>query len=407
MQMKSPSLGEIVVYGATWCPDCRRAKEFLGSHRIAYRWVDLEENPDQVAEVEARNNGKRVIPTIVFPDGTFVTEPSNDELADRLGLSRAAIHAEYDLVVIGGGPTGLTTSIYAARENARVLIIEKSVPGGQAGVTEKLDNYPGFPDGVAGAELADRITRQAERYGVEILQAVSVTGIEQENGQVFVQTSTGDRISAKSVLIATGSTYRRTGAEGEADLIGAGIHFCATCDGPFYKGANELVVIGGGNSGLEEGLFLAQFAEHVTIIQRAASLSGSLLLRDKVNAHPKMTVLTNTEVVSFQSDLVGKFASMELRDLVSGVTRSHAATGAFVYIGLDPNTAFLKELIELDPQKFIVTDRNFRTNIPGVFAAGDVREGSTKQLASAVGEGAAAAIQIRYHLESNVSDRST
>jgi thioredoxin reductase (NADPH) len=407
MQMKSPSLGEIVVYGATWCPDCRRAKEFLGSHRIAYRWVDLEENPDQVAEVEARNNGKRVIPTIVFPDGTFVTEPSNDELADRLGLSRAAIHAEYDLVVIGGGPTGLTTSIYAARENARVLIIEKSVPGGQAGVTEKLDNYPGFPDGVAGAELADRITRQAERYGVEILQAVSVTGIEQENGQVFVQTSTGDRISAKSVLIATGSTYRRTGAEGEADLIGAGIHFCATCDGPFYKGANELVVIGGGNSGLEEGLFLAQFAEHVTIIQRAASLSGSLLLRDKVNAHPKMTVLTNTEVVSFQSDLVGKFASMELRDLVSGVTRSHAATGAFVYIGLDPNTAFLKELIELDPQKFIVTDRNFRTNIPGVFAAGDVREGSTKQLASAVGEGAAAAIQIRYHLESNVSDRRT
>jgi thioredoxin reductase (NADPH) len=407
MQMKSPSLGEIVVYGATWCPDCRRAKEFLGSHRIAYRWVDLEENPDQVAEVEARNNGKRVIPTIVFPDGTFVTEPSNDELADRLGLSRAAIHAEYDLVVIGGGPTGLTTSIYAARENARVLIIEKSVPGGQAGVTEKLDNYPGFPDGVAGAELADRITRQAERYGVEILQAVSVTGIEQENGQVFVQTSTGDRISAKSVLIATGSTYRRTGAEGEADLIGAGIHFCATCDGPFYKGANELVVIGGGNSGLEEGLFLAQFAEHVTIIQRAASLSGSLLLRDKVNAHPKMTVLTNTEVVSFQSDLVGKFASMELRDLVSGVTRSHAATGAFVYIGLDPNTAFFKELSELDPQKFIVTDRNFRTNIPGVFAAGDVREGSTKQLASAVGEGAAAAIQIRYHLESNVSDRST
>jgi thioredoxin reductase (NADPH) len=403
--MKSQDLGEIVVYGANWCPDCRRAKEFLGSHRIAYRWVDLEENPDQVAEVEGRNNGKRVIPTIVFPDGTFVTEPSNDELADRLGLSRAAVHAEYDLVVIGGGPTGLTTSIYAARENARVLIIEKSVPGGQAGVTEKLDNYPGFPDGVAGAELADRITRQAERYGVEILQAVSVTGIEEENGQVFVQTSTGDRISAKSVLIATGSTYRRTGAEGEADLIGAGIHFCATCDGPFYKGANELVVIGGGNSGLEEGLFLAQFAEHITVIQRAASLSGSLLLRDKVNAHPKMTVLTNTEVVSFQSDPAGKFASMELRDLPSGVTRSHAATGAFVYIGLDPNTSFLKGLIDLDPQKFIVTDRNFRTNIPGVFAAGDVREGSTKQLASAVGEGAAAAIQIRYHLESNVSDR--
>ena len=398
--MKSQGSGEIVVYGANWCPDCRRAKEFLGSHRIAYRWVDLEQNPELVAEVEGRNNGKRVIPTIVFPDGTFVTEPSNDELADRLGLSRAAVHAEYDLVVIGGGPTGLTTSIYAARENARVLVIEKSVPGGQAGVTEKLDNYPGFPEGVAGADLADRITRQAERYGVEILQAVSVTGIEQENGRVFVHTSTGERISAKSVLVATGSTYRRTGAAGEADLIGAGIHFCATCDGPFYKGANELVVIGGGNSGLEEGLFLAQFAEHVTVIQRAATLSGSLLLRDKVGAHPKMTVLTNTEVVSFQSDPAGKFASVELRDLVSGSTQSHTASAAFVYIGLDPNTAFLKGTVDLDQQNFIVTDRNFRTNIPGVFAAGDVREGSTKQLASAVGEGAAAAIQIRYHLES-------
>jgi thioredoxin reductase (NADPH) len=405
--MKSQGLGEIVVYGANWCPDCRRAKEFLGSHRIAYRWVDLEANPDQVAEVEGRNNGKRVIPTIVFPDGTFVTEPSNDELADRLGLSRAAVHAEYDLVVIGGGPTGLTTSIYAARENARVIIIEKSVPGGQAGVTEKLDNYPGFPDGVAGAELADRITRQAERYGVEILQAVSVTGIEQENGRIFVQTSTGDRISAKSVLVATGSTYRRTGAAGEADLIGAGIHFCATCDGPFYKGASEIVVIGGGNSGLEEGLFLAQFAEHVTVIQRAESLTASLLLRDKVDAHEKMTVLTNTEVVSFQSDSGGKFASLELRDLASGESRSHSASAAFVYIGLDPNTAFLNGLVELDSRNFIVTDRNFRTNIPGVFAAGDVREGSTKQLASAVGEGAAAAIQIRYHLESNVSDRRT
>lgn len=235
---------------------------------------------------------------------------------------------------------------------------------------------------------------------MEILQAVSVNGIEAENGRVFVNTSTGERINAKSVLIATGSTYRRTGAAGEADLIGAGIHFCATCDGPFYKGANELVVIGGGNSGLEEGLFLAQFAEHVTVIQRGAALSASLLLRDKVNAHPRITVLTNTEVVSFQGDAGGKFASLELRDLPSGVTRSHEAAAAFVYIGLDPNTSFLNDLIDLDALNFNVTDRNFRTNIPGVFAAGDVRDGSTKQLASAVGEGAAAAIQIRYHLES-------
>jgi thioredoxin reductase (NADPH) len=399
MSVKVVMPGEITVYGASWCPDCRRAKQFLGSHRISYRWVDLEQFPEKVAEVERRNGGKRIIPTIVFPDGSHVVEPSNDELADLLGLSRAAIHDEYDLVVIGGGPTGLTSSIYAARDNARVLVIEKSAPGGQAGVTERLDNYPGFPEGVAGAELATRITQQAEKYGVEILQAVAVTQIEVEDGKVRIHTSTGHRISAKVALIATGSTYRRTGAAGESELIGAGIHFCATCDGPFYKGAAELVVIGGGNSGLEEGLFLTQFAEHVTVIQNGPSLSASLLLQDKVNSHPKMSVLTNTEVVSFQSDASGKLSSLNIRDRLTETITSHSAIAAFVFVGLDPNTSFLNGLIETDSRNFIVTDRNFRTNIPGVFAAGDVREGSTKQLASAVGEGAAAAIQIRYHLE--------
>jgi thioredoxin reductase (NADPH) len=399
MSAKVVMPGEITVYGASWCPDCRRAKQFLGSHRISYRWVDLEQFPEMVAEVERRNGGKRIIPTIVFPDGSHVAEPSNDELADLLGLSRAAIHDEYDLVVIGGGPTGLTASIYAARDNARVLVIEKSAPGGQAGVTERLDNYPGFPEGVAGAELATRITQQAEKYGVEILQAVAVTQIEVDDGKVRIHTSTGDRISAKVALIATGSTYRRTGAAGESELIGAGIHFCATCDGPFYKGAAELVVIGGGNSGLEEGLFLTQFAEHVTVIQNGPSLSASLLLQDKVNSHPKMSVLTNTEVVSFQSDASGKLSSLDIRDRLTETITSHSAIAAFVFVGLDPNTSFLNGLIETDSRNFIVTDRNFRTNIPGVFAAGDVREGSTKQLASAVGEGAAAAIQIRYHLE--------
>ncbi len=402
MSTKAPNAGEIIVYGASWCPDCRRAKQFLGSHRVSYRWIDLEENPDQVSEVERRNGGKRIIPTIVFPDGSYVAEPSNDELADLLGLSRAAKRKEYDLVVIGGGPTGLTSSIYAARENARVIVIEKSAPGGQAGVTERLDNYPGFPDGVAGAELAERITRQAERYGVEILQAVAVDGIESINGKVLVHTSTGDRIEARAALIATGSTYRRTGAAGESDLIGAGIHFCATCDGPFYKGVDELVVIGGGNSGLEEGLFLTQFANHVTVIQSGESLTASLLLQDKVTAHAKMSVRTNTEVVSFHGNTSGKLVSLTLRNRGTGVETTHDTSGAFVFVGLDPNTSFLNGVVETDSQNFIVTDRNFRTNIPGVFAAGDVREGSTKQLASAVGEGAAAAIQIRYHLEALV-----
>jgi len=390
----------LTVYGASWCPDCRRAKQFLASHRVAYDWVDLETQPERISEVESRNNGKRIIPTIVFPDGTFLAEPSNDELADRIGLSRVASSREYDLVIIGGGPTGLTTAIYAARENASVLIIEKSAPGGQAGVTERFDNYPGFPDGIGGAELAERIVRQAERYGVEILAAVGATAIVRDEPMLRVELSTGDSITAGAVLVATGSTYRRTEADGEADLIGAGIHFCATCDGPFYRGARDITVVGGGNSGLEEGLFLTQFADHVTIVQSLPQLSANRLLQDKVLNHPKMSVRLNSSVTSFNPDAAGKLQSVTIT--CDGTAEVHETSGAFIFIGLDPNTDFLGGSLTLDDRGFISTDHMFNTNIEGVFAAGDVRAGSTKQMASAVGEGAAVAIQIRYFLESRL-----
>ena len=392
----------IVVYGASWCPDCRRAKQFLASHRIDYTWIDLEEHPERTAEVEARNDGKRIIPTIVFADGGFLAEPTNDELADRIGLSRVASSHEYDVVIVGGGPTGLTTAIYGARDNYRVLIVEQSAPGGQAGVTERFDNYPGFPDGVGGAELASRMTLQAERYGVEILEAVGATSITRDGAMLRVELSTNEHVCAPAVLVATGSTYRRTDADGESDLIGAGIHFCATCDGPFYRDADELTVIGGGNSGLEEGLFLTQFARHVTVVQAAPALTANRLLQDKVANHPKMSVMLDTSVVAFNANDAGKLSSITVRR--DGALHDHPTSAAFIFIGLDPNAGFLHGAVDVDERGFIVTDHDFRTNVDGVFAAGDVRATSTKQLASAVGEGAAAAIQIRYYLES-LADR--
>jgi thioredoxin reductase (NADPH) len=388
----------ITVIGASWCPDCRRAKDFLGEHRVAYDWIDLEQHPEIIELVEEINGGSRSIPTIVFPDGTHLVEPGNDELAEKLGITRSARTTTYDVIIVGGGPTGLTAAIYAARENQSVLIVEKSAVGGQAGITERLDNYPGFPDGVAGHDLADRMRRQAERYGVEILQAVAVSNVSENDDWLSVTTTTGDSYQARAILIATGSMYRRTGAEGETELIGAGIHFCATCDGPFYRGAKEVVVIGGGNSGLEEGLFLTQFADHVTVLEYSEKLAGSRLLQDKVLTHPKMSVVTNAKVMSFKSGSTGKLESVEFEDQ-RGECRRHDAVGAFVFIGLDPNTAFLNGTLELDERGFILSDEQFRTNVPGVFVAGDVRHGSTKQLASAVGEGAAASIQIRYHLD--------
>ena len=398
--------GPIKVIGATWCPDCKRAKTFLGQHRISYDWVDMESDPSAVEEVERLNDGKRIIPTIIFPDGTILTEPSNDELADKLGIVRQAEEDNYDLVIAGGGPTALTTAIYAARENLRTLIIEKSALGGQAGVTEKLDNYPGFPDGIGGADLADRFVRQAERYGVEMLQAVGVDSVKSLAQGVEVLTSTGQIIHTRAFLIATGSTYRRTEAEGEADLIGAGIHFCATCDGPFYRGAEEVVVLGGGNSGLEEGLFLTQFANHVTVIERGSELKGSKYLQEKVLNHPKMTVLFNHAVKSFEATENGKLGAINIENLGSGELIAHKAQGVFVFIGLDPNSKWLPPQIELDERRFVKTDSMFATSMTGVFAAGDVRGGSTKQLASSVGEGAAVAIQIRYFLDRESEGKS-
>jgi thioredoxin reductase (NADPH) len=395
-------VAEIQLYGASWCPDCRRAKKFLADQRVDFDWHDIDDRDDLQALVEERNDGRRIIPTIVFADGSHLAEPSNEELAEKLGLARSAMLHVYDLVIVGGGPTGLTTAIYAARENLETLVIDSKGLGGQAGVTERLDNYPGFPEGIGGADLADRFVKQAEHYGVEMLQAVSVTAITDEgHRELDIETATGDHYHARAALIATGSSYRRTDAEGEDDLIGAGVHFCATCDGPFYKGSSELMVIGGGNSGLEEGLFLTQFTDRVTVVERGDALRGSKLLQDKVLNHTRMEVLLEHGVAAFRpkDDGSGKLGTVELEDLRTGDRVERHPAAAFVFIGLDPNTDAVRDRIGLDERGFVATDATFMTDMPGVFAAGDVRGGSTKQLASAVGEGAAVAIQIRGYLD--------
>src|SRR5438128_952390 len=240
----------IKVYGASWCSDCKRAKRFLGDQRISFEWHDIEQEPQYLDVVHERNNGNNVIPTIVFPDGSHLSEPMNEELANKVGLERTGMMHVYDLILVGGGPASLTTSIYAARENLSTLIVDSKGLGGQAGVTERLDNYPGFPEGIGGAELAGRIVQQARRYDVELIQALSVETIQPDGDQLEIVTANGDHYHARGVMVATGSSYRRTGAPGEDELIGAGIHFCATCDGPFYRGQSQLMVLRGGNSGL-------------------------------------------------------------------------------------------------------------------------------------------------------------
>ncbi len=389
----------LTVYGAPWCPHCKRVKRFLAAHRVSYDNVDIDEHPEAVDRLKELQHGGQIIPTVLYSDGTVEVNPSDEALATHIGLTLEADRSAYDLVIIGGGPAGLAAAIYAAREGIDAIVVDASALGGQAGISDRIDNYPGFPDGISGAELAERFVDQARRYGVELLSAVAVTGVALEGGDLVTSLSSGQRLISHAAIVATGSTYRRLDVPGEDDLIGAGVHFCATCDGPFYKGADEVVVIGGGNSALEEGLHLSEFAHRVRVLART-ELSASPLLQERVRSDPQFAIHTGVDIVELQGER-GRFAAVVTRDRASGDVQRYPAAAAFVFIGLKPNTAFLGPALERDPGGFLVTSATMETSVPGVFAAGDVRSGSTKQLGSAVGEGIAALLMTRRHLEAH------
>jgi thioredoxin reductase (NADPH) len=386
----------ITMYGTGWCGDCKRAKQFFGEQRVHYDFVDVDADAEGKAKVEALNDGKTIIPTILFEDGSILVEPSNAELAAKLGVQTSASRGFYDLIVVGSGPAGLTAALYAAREGIDTLVIERGGVGGQAGITERLDNFPGFPEGVTGAEFADRLKAQAKRFGVEILAATEVTGVELDDLYRVVHTADGATYRAFAVLLCLGSTYRRLDIPGEDDFIGAGVHFCATCDGPFYRD-QRVMVIGGGNSAGEESLFLTRFADQVTVVTRDDKLSASKIVAQKVAEHPKIDVVTGSAPSEFHGDK--RLDHVVLTDIDSGATREVDVDGVFVFIGLTPNTALVRDLVTLDEQGFVVTDAALTTSLRGIFAAGDCRAGSTKQAASAAGEGAAVALAIRRYLE--------
>lgn len=406
---------QITVYGAYWCPDCRRSKQFLGEHQIPYDWVDIEQDKQGEAYVLQKNDGKRIIPTIEFANGSILVEPSNAELAAKLGLKMAAERSHYDLIIVGGGPAGLTAALYAAREGIDALVIERAALGGQAATTQWLDHVPGFGDGISGAEFAGQLRRQAERFGVELLQAQDIVRLHGHDNYHCVDTSAGNEYSAQALLVAAGSRYRRLGIPGEENYIGAGVHFCATCDGPFYRD-QSVAVVGGGNSATEESLLLVRYVEHVTLLVRGGQLKASQVLTEKVLKHPQIDVHFHTEPVAFHGR-GGKLTSVTIKDNRTGQAGEIQPGGVFVFIGQDPNTGFLGGSgVRLDrwgyvvtghalvhngdrPPDYVARDPAFlETSMPGIFAAGDVRAGSTKQVASAAGEGASAALLIREHL---------
>jgi thioredoxin reductase (NADPH) len=387
----------IVVYGTTWCPDCKQSKQFLGDQRVHYHWVNIEQDLQAMEYVVQVNDGKRIIPTIVFPDGDILVEPSNAELAAKLGLTTEAERTYYDVIIVGAGPAGLTAAIYTAREGLDTLVIEKAAPGGQAGITQVIDNFPGFDEGISGEEFARRLTNQARRFGVEILQAKEVTGLRLNGRYREVLTVDGSCYGARAVLLATGARYRRLNTPGEADLIGINIHFCATCDGAFYRD-KDVLVIGGGNSAFEEGLFLTKFASKVTIVSRSTPKASSIL-QEKVAGREDMKVVSQRVVEAFIVDEDGKLGAVTFRDRETDALEEWHPDGVFVFIGMEPNSEFLPPEFEQDRYGFLLTSETMQTSVKGVFAAGDVRAGATAQAASAAGEGAAVALQIRQYLQ--------
>lgn len=300
-----------------------------------------------------------------------------------------------DIIMIGAGPSSLTAAIYTTREDIETTLYEKSVIGGLAATTDRVDNYPGFPDGVDGIELAELMRKQAERFGAKI-EFGEVESIKVD-GDIKTLVVDGKEVKAKAVLIATGSNYAKVGAPGELEYYGRGVHYCATCDGAFYHGKN-IIVVGGGNSAVQEALFLTRFAEHIDLLVRSTVKASDVLQRElqKSVDSGKITVHLGVTISEFvaENDRIACVKAVQNSKAVDFKT-----DGVFIFAGLKPNTKFLEGSgIELDEIGFIKTDCNLQTNIPGVFASGDVRSGSTMQIASAVGEGATAALSIREYL---------
>ncbi len=301
---------------------------------------------------------------------------------------------KYDVVIIGGGPAGLTAGIYTSRDKLKSLIINKGIIGGNINNAESIDNYPGFPEGVNGSELAELMHQQAKKYGLESMIA-EATAIDIEGEDKVIKTASGDFV-ARAVIIAGGSEKVKLDIPGEKEFTGRGVSYCTTCDGPFFRD-KRVVVIGGGNSAIYEALHLAKFASNISIIHRRDRLRATAILQDKARAETKIEFILNTIVKAIEGkDFVQKLL---LKNVKTGEQSTLETDGVFISIGLKPNTDYLKDLLPLDKQGHIITDKHMSTKIAGIFAAGDIRSGSIRQITTAAGDGTIAAISAKKFID--------
>jgi thioredoxin reductase (NADPH) len=408
---------ETKVVGHRWSARCSEVREFLARNQVPYRWYNNDE-PEGERLLEAARADGLSLPVVITPDGEPLIEPSDAELASRVGLATTPSKDFYDLIVIGGGPAGLGAAVYGASEGLRTVLVERTATGGQAGQSSRIENYLGFPDGVSGAQLTDRARRQAAKFGAEVLTTRNVIGLDVCGSARRVSFADGTSIDGHTIILATGVTYRQLAAPGLADLTGRGVFYGSALTEASACLGQDVYIVGGANSAGQAAVYLSRHAKSVSLLVRGPSLENSMsyYLIKQIENVPNISVRTCTEVIEAHGD--DHLKSLTLRNTASGDTETVDAQLLFLFIGAAPLTDWLDGVVVRDSAGFVVSgpdlsvggarprgwelDRmpyHLETSVPGVFVAGDARSESAKRVASAVGEGALAVMLVHRYLE--------
>jgi thioredoxin reductase (NADPH) len=408
---------ETKVVGHRWSARSSEVREFLARNQVPYRWYSSEETEGQRLLAAAGTDG-RALPVVITPDGDPLIEPTDAELASRVGLATTPSKDFYDLIVIGGGPAGLGAAVYGASEGLRTVLVERTATGGQAGQSSRIENYLGFPDGVSGAQLTDRARRQATKFGAEVLTTREVTGLEVRGSARRVTFADGAFIDAHTVLLATGVSYRKLNEPGLAELTGRGVYYGSALTEASACLGQDVYVVGGANSAGQAALYLSRYARSVTLLVRGPALEKSMsyYLTKRITDTPSISVRTCTEVIGASGQ--AHLERLTLRDTARGTAETVDAQWLYLFIGAEPLTDWLDGAVLRDARGFVVAgpdlspggerprgwllDRmpyHLETSVPGVFVAGDARAESAKRVASAVGEGAMAVMLVHRYLE--------
>ena len=402
-----PPFEGIRVIGNRWSPQSHQIKDFLARNQVPYQWLDIELSEEAQQLATYAKCDRLSLPLVLLPDGSNLLQPTNIQVAEKIGLRTQADKPFYDLIIVGGGPAGLAAAVYGASEGLSTVMIEREAPGGQAGTSSRIENYLGFPVGLSGGDLARRAVDQARRFGVEILTPQEVSGIRVEDPYRFIQLASGAEISCHALILGLGVSWRRlSNVPGLDRLTGAGVYYGAAQTEALSCKDEDVYIVGGANSAGQAAMYFSKYASKVTMLVRGESLTKSMsqYLIDQISDTPNITVQTHSSVVEAKGET--SLEAIAIQNSLTGETQVVPATSLFIFIGAVPRTEWLDGVVERDERGFIITGSDLKrdghrpkgwnldrdpflleTNVPGVFAVGDVRHGSVKRVASGVGEG--------------------